>query len=163
MKFYTNNDDTKMARMIDYELIAYDIKTIQNLNLINYMSKFMEVKDLNHWRNTGPNLHHANTLQLRDYCLTNSSHQSPKNYVSKQTCIIKWEQIAYYIKGIGRRIWYLNTINGESANRLDFKTLQHKGLFTYDLVQDGKVNNLVIALYEGIIRENGDINSNKIE
>ena len=154
-RFYTNHKhETKMMRMIDYDFIAYDLETIQQLNVITFMCLQPEEKAASMRGMYGANqLARSQTSMINsDPCSIIFGRSSPRCSMNKWTCIIKWEKIAPYIKGIGRRFWFLHLLEGMQG-KLDLKALQYRRGYTNNYISEEKANNLLIAMYEGIIRE----------
>lgn len=157
-RFYTNQKKgSKMMRLIDYDFIAYDLDTIQQLNVIIFMCMQPDEKQvLTRHSFVSNSLARSQTSTiLNSEGVISLSRTSPRFMMNKWTCIIKWEKISPYIKGIGRRYWFLHVLEGMQG-KLDLKVLQYRKGFTNTNISDDKSNNLLIAMYEGIIKETID-------
>ena len=65
---------------------------------------------------------------------------------------MKWDHIRYYLKGIGKRVWFLHNL--DTNKKLCKREVDIQSIHYESFKQKNK--NLIVSLYEGIINESID-------
>jgi len=127
--YYSYDKTHNCLRLIDYEIAVFDNQAIQDLNIIQYVTSTV----------TG-------SPQEQDIGADGANQQE------NSPLIPKWNHLRPYLKGIGRRTWFLHQLR-KADGKFDSKRLIGKGLLNQKHIFERKVQNVLVCFFEGMVDE----------
>lgn len=154
LKFYTNQRGSAMLRMVDYDLLSIHLENTKVLNIVDFLihrkEKVINV-NIEDSPGTMQSIDKVTTEHFKNFSGV-KEHKNIQHFSqSIVPTILTWDDIAPYLKGIGKRTWFLHILEPQ-IRKLELKLLMRRGISSSS-ISEGRINNVIVSYYEGMIRD----------